>query len=145
MRTTYTSRSHSWGGSHLSHEKNTKTMQQEIDRLKRELRREQRRRSPTVYDFSCNKEEDASYRRRSRTPPSESFSHDEEFHREHRNRDLSSKGLENDALSKTLKQISKSPFTHRIEEGRLPRRFTQPAFTMYNGRTDPVEHVSHFN
>ena len=27
----------------------------------------------------------------------------------------------------------------------LPRRFTQPTFTMYNGQTDPVEHVSHFN
>ena len=32
-----------------------------------------------------------------------------------------------------------------IEGGRLPRLFTQPTFTMYNGRTDPVEHVSHFN
>ena len=27
----------------------------------------------------------------------------------------------------------------------LPRRFTQPTFTMYNGQTDPMEHVSHFN
>ena len=86
MRTTYTSRSHSWGGSHLSHEKNTKTMQQEIDRLKRELCHERRRRSPTVSDFSSNKEEDASYRQRLRTPPSESFSHDEESHCEHKNR-----------------------------------------------------------
>ena len=32
-----------------------------------------------------------------------------------------------------------------IEEGRLLQRFSQPTFTMYNGRTDPVEHVSHFN
>ncbi|XP_075658815.1 uncharacterized protein LOC142628650 [Castanea sativa] len=44
-----------------------------------------------------------------------------------------------------LNQISKLPFTRRIEGGRLPRRFTQPTFTMYNGRTDPVEHVSHFS
>ena len=51
----------------------------------------------------------------------------------------------NDALSKALEQISKSPFTRKIEEGRLPRRFTQPTFTLYDGRTDPVEHVSHFN
>ena len=28
---------------------------------------------------------------------------------------------------------------------KLPRWFTQPMFTMYNGRTDPVEHVNHFN
>ena len=33
----------------------------------------------------------------------------------------------------------------RIEKGRLPRRFTQPMFTMYNGQTDHVEHMSHFN
>ena len=58
---------------------------------------------------------------------------------------LSSKGLGNDAMSKALNQISRSPFMRRIERMRLPRRFTQPTFTMYNGQTDPVEHVSHFN
>ena len=47
-------------------------------------------------------------------------------------------------MSKALNQISNSPFTW-IEGGRLPQRLTQPTFTMYNGRTDPVEHVSHFN
>ena len=58
---------------------------------------------------------------------------------------MSSRGLGNDVISKALNQISRSPFTHKIESGRLPRQFTQPIFTMYNGRTDPVEHVSHFN
>ena len=53
--------------------------------------------------------------------------------------------MENDAIGKALDQISRSPFTHRIERVELPQRFTQPAFTMYNGRTDLVEHVSHFN
>ena len=48
-------------------------------------------------------------------------------------------------MSRALHQISKSPFTHRIKGGRLLRQFTQPTFTMYNGRTDPVKHVSHFN
>ena len=48
-------------------------------------------------------------------------------------------------MSKALNQISKSSFTRRIEGGKLPQRFTQPTFTMYNGKTDPVEHVSHFN
>ena len=48
-------------------------------------------------------------------------------------------------MSRALNQISKSPFTCRIEGGKLPRRFTQPTFTMYNGRTNPVKHVSHFN
>nr|XP_023913343.1 uncharacterized protein LOC112024926 [Quercus suber] len=51
----------------------------------------------------------------------------------------------NDAVSRALDQISKSPFTCKIEGAKLPRRLTQPAFTMYNGKTDPVEHVSHFN
>ena len=48
-------------------------------------------------------------------------------------------------MSRALNQISRSPFTLRIEGGRLPQWFTQPTFTMYNGRTNPVEHVSHFN
>ena len=48
-------------------------------------------------------------------------------------------------MSRTLRQISKSPFTWRIEGEKLSQRFTQPTFTMYNGRTDLVEHVSHFN
>ena len=32
-----------------------------------------------------------------------------------------------------------------IEGAALPRRFQQPTFTIYNGNTDPVEHVSQFN
>ncbi|XP_065637204.1 uncharacterized protein LOC136070748 [Quercus suber] len=48
-------------------------------------------------------------------------------------------------MSKALNQISGLPFMRRIEEARLPCRFHQPTFTIYNGRTDPAEHVSHFN
>ena len=33
----------------------------------------------------------------------------------------------------------------RIEGATLPRRFHQPMFTIYNERTDPVEHMSHFS
>ena len=47
-------------------------------------------------------------------------------------------------MKKALSQISKSPFTRGIEKAKFPRRFHQPTFTMYNGRTDPVEHVSQF-
>ncbi|XP_075663034.1 uncharacterized protein LOC142632534 [Castanea sativa] len=50
-----------------------------------------------------------------------------------------------DAMGKALRQISKSPFVARINRAKLPRRFSQPIFIMYNGRTDPVEHVSHFS
>ncbi|XP_030924893.1 uncharacterized protein LOC115951909 [Quercus lobata] len=48
-------------------------------------------------------------------------------------------------MSKALDRISKSPFTRKIEGAKLPRQFHQPTFTIYNGRTDPVEHVSQFN
>ena len=44
-----------------------------------------------------------------------------------------------------MHQILNSPFTRRIEGGKLPQRFTQLMFTMYNGRTYPMEHVNHFN
>ena len=145
MHTTHTSKSQSLSGSHLSHEENTRAMQLEIDHLKRRLRRERRRRTPSNSNFSSDEDRNGNYRPRLRTSPSESFSCDGVSHRECRSKDSSCKGLRNDAISKALNQISKSPFTSRIEGGRLPRRFTQPTFTMYNGRIDPVEHVSHFN
>ena len=51
-------------------------------------------------------------------------------------------GVGTNVMKKALSQISKSPFTRGIEKAKLPRRFHQPMFTMYNGRTDPVKHVS---
>ena len=50
-----------------------------------------------------------------------------------------------DAMSRALDQLSRSPFTCRIEGAALPRWFQQPAFSIYNGNTNPVEHVSQFN
>ena len=47
-------------------------------------------------------------------------------------------------MKKALSQISKLPFTRGIEKTKLPRRFHQPTFTMYNGCIDPMEHVSQF-
>ena len=47
-------------------------------------------------------------------------------------------------MKKVLSQISKSPFTRRIEKAKLPRCFHQPTFALYNGRTDPVEYVTQF-
>ena len=120
-------------------------MQLEIDHLKRKLHHERWRKNPSRSIYSFSEERDGSYRPRSRTPPNETFSYDEDYHHKRRNRGSSSKCLGNDAMSRALNQISRSPFTRRLEGGRLPRCFTQPTFTMYNGRTDPVEHVSHFN
>ena len=120
-------------------------MQKEIDHLKRSLRHECRRRAPSNSDYSSDDEEDQDHRKRSRTPPSESFSYDKDYCRSRKNNNSSLRGLVNDAMNKALNQVSKSPFTCWIEEGRFPRWFTQPTFTLYNGRTDPVEHASHFN
>ena len=47
-------------------------------------------------------------------------------------------------MKKALSQISKSSFTRGIEKAKLPKRFHRPTFAMYNGRTDPVKHVSQF-
>ena len=77
--------------------------------------------------------------------PSETFSYDEEYHHRRRYKSSPCKGLGNDAMNKALSQVSKSPFTQNIEGASLPRRFHQSTFTIYNGRTDPVEHVSHFS
>ena len=53
--------------------------------------------------------------------------------------------LGNDVMNKALNQVSKSPFTRKIEGAKLPWRFHQPTFLQYNDWSDPVEHVSQFN
>ena len=108
-------------------------MQQEIDDLKRKLRRAQRRRSPSSTEISSDDEEDDNYRRRSRTPPSETFSYEDEHHYRQKHKGPSSRGMGNNVMSKALDQISKSPFTHKIEGARLHQRFHQLMFTLYNG------------
>ena len=143
VHTTYTSRSHSRSGSHVSHGEETKNMQKEIDHLCRKLHRKQRIRSSS--SIEALSDDDESYRPRSRSPPSESYSYREECHHKQRSKSPTYKGLENDTMNRALRQISKSPFTRRIDRANLPRHFTQPTFNIYNGRTDPMEHVSHFN
>ena len=56
----------------------------------------------------------------------------------------SGRGVGTNVMKKALSQISKSIFTRGIEKAKLPRRFHQPTFIMYNGHTDPMEHVSQF-
>nr|XP_023917004.1 uncharacterized protein LOC112028541 [Quercus suber] len=120
-------------------------MQCEINKLKRELRHERRKRRSHHFRQSSEESVDTSYRQRSRTPPSESFSYDEEHHCRQGDKSPPRRGLGNDALNKALSQVLKSPFTRHIEDADLPRRIHQPTFTIYNGRTDPVEHVSHYS
>ena len=121
-----------------------KAMKLEIDELKRQLCRAQWKQSPPSFDVSSNDEEDTIYRQRLRTPPSESFSCEEEHLHKRKRRSPSRRGVGTNVMKKVLSQISKSPFTRGIEKAKLPRRFHQPTFAMYNGRMDPVEHVSQF-
>ena len=107
-------------------------MQLKIDELKKKLRHTWRRQTPSNSDVSSDDEGDVSYKRRSRTPPSESFSYDEEHHHERRYKSLPHKGLGSNAISRSLNQISRSPFTSNIEGEKLPQRFNQSTFTIYN-------------
>ena len=84
VRTTHTSKSQSRGKNHVSHAKNDRDMQREIDDLKRELRHSQRRRSPSSSEPSSEETDGANYRQRFRTLPSETFSYKEEHHHRHR-------------------------------------------------------------
>ena len=145
-QTIHTNRSQSRGKSHVSHAENEKDMQCEINELKKKLRRARRRRSSFGSESSSGDPEDVTYRQRSRTLPSEAFSSDKEYSSyRHKSKSTSHKGLGNKAMNEALSQVAKSPFTRRIEGASLPRRFNQPTFSLYNGQTDPVEHVSHFN
>ena len=86
-------------------------MQQEIDDLKNKLHYAWWKRTPSNSNVSSNDEEDDNYRWRSRNPQSETFSYAEKHPHKHRYKSPSHNGLGNDAMSKALNQISKSPFT----------------------------------
>ena len=99
MHTMHTSRSRSWGGSHLSYEENTRSIQLEIDHLRRQLCRERRRRTPSDSEPSSddNKDEDGRYSPKSKMPPSESFLYNEDYHYKKKSKRPSRKGVGNDA------------------------------------------------
>ena len=121
-----------------------KDLQREIEDLKKKLRQAQRNQTPLSSDVSSNDEVEESYKEFSETPPSESYSYEEEHSHKRRRKNSSRRGVGTKVIKKALNQISKSPFTRGIEKAKLPRRFHQPTFSMYNGRTNPVEHVSQF-
>ena len=127
----------------MSHGEETRNLQLEIDHLCRKLCRKQRMASPS--SSGSESREDSNYKPRSRTSPNESFSYKKERYHKQRSKSLTHRSLGNDVMSGALHQISKSLFTRRIDKDKLPRQYTQPTFTIYNRRTDPVEHVSHFN
>lgn len=49
-----------------------------------------------------------------------------------------------DAMSRALWKASRSPFSEDIEHTEMPRQFAPPPFTIYDEKTDPVEHVNHY-
>ena len=49
-----------------------------------------------------------------------------------------------DAMSCALRKAAQSPFSNEIERAEMPDRFARPPFNCYDGKTDPVEHVSHY-
>ena len=119
--TTHTSKSQSRGKSHVSHAKNERDMQREIDELKKELQRARRRHSSPDSKLSSEETNDATYRRRSRTPPSETFSSDEEYRHKRKNKSPTHKGLGNNAMNEALNQVARSPFTRNVEGASLPQ------------------------
>ena len=117
---TQTNRSPSQVGSRISQRQNNhRAMQKEIDDLKKRLCHAQRRQSSSSSDISSNDEEDNNYRWRLRTPPSETFSYEDEHRRRRKHKGQSSKSLGNDAMNKALNQVSKSPFMSRPKPQRV--------------------------
>ena len=49
-----------------------------------------------------------------------------------------------DTMSQALCRAAQSPFSGDIEQALMLSRFTRLPFNSYDGKTDPVEHVSHY-
>ncbi|XP_075636606.1 uncharacterized protein LOC142608823 [Castanea sativa] len=49
-----------------------------------------------------------------------------------------------DSMSLALGQVARSPFFRDIESAPMLSRFTWPPFNSYTGKTDLVEHISHY-
>ena len=49
-----------------------------------------------------------------------------------------------DAMSRALRRATRSSFSDDIERALMPSRLTRPPFNSYDGKTDPVKHISHY-
>ena len=101
-------------GGHVSHEQETRNLRSEIDYLRQKLSRKVHDRGNQTPP-SSSRSEDGSYRPRSKTPLSESFSTSShldkvERHSKWHGENSSPKSMGNDAMRKSLRQIFKSPF-----------------------------------
>ena len=77
-------------------------MQREIDELKKELRCSRRRRPSPDSELSSEEIDDATYRQRSRTSLSETFSGVEEYRHKRKSKNPTHKGLGNNAMNEVL-------------------------------------------
>ena len=51
---------------------------------------------------------------------------------------------ERNSIWRQLQQISFSPFSAKIEQAKLPTKFTLPNLTVYNEKSNPVGHLSYY-
>nr|XP_023929875.1 uncharacterized protein LOC112041189 [Quercus suber] len=133
VHTVRLSQGQSQSGSHMSHAKKNRDLQLEVEKLKRELRHAKRRRASSYSEDDLDDEQDVSYQHKSKTPASESYTYEEESHRKRQRRSPSHEDMENDAMNRALNQISKSPFTRRIEEeGESLKAYSDRYWEMFN-------------
>ena len=135
-----------------SHDEEVHNLEQKVEPLHQRLChwtwiKEDRTPSPDQYSSTGS---DGSYWPRSKTPPSESFisssrhSSGQDCYRK-KSKTPPRRGQGHDTMGKALLQISRSSFSRRIKQAELPYCSNQLTFTIYNGKTNPIEHVSHFN
>ena len=139
VHTTQTSQSHSQVGSRISQRQNN------YQAMQREIAVHSKDGPFPAQTYSLMRKRMSVTGRDQELSQVKPFSYEKEQCPERRHKSPSSKGLGNDAMNKALDQISRLPFAHGIEGAKLPWRFHQPTFTIYNDRADPVEHVSQFN
>ena len=101
-------------GGHVSHEQETRNLRSDIDYLRQKLSQKVHNRGNRTPP-SSSRSEDGSYRPRSKTPLSESFSTSShldkvERHSKWHGENLFPKSMGNDVTRKSLRQIFKSPF-----------------------------------
>ena len=51
---------------------------------------------------------------------------------------------DNRSVNKMLERLSGTPFTAEIEDVDPPTGFTMPKFTRYYGKSDLIDHISHY-
>lgn len=49
-----------------------------------------------------------------------------------------------DTMSQALRRAARSPFSEEIERAPMLSRFSRPPFISYDGKTNLIEHVSHY-